>query len=369
MIGLGSADPCLQCLLGLLRNPLSVRGVSLADWDKTIRLARQARLLGVLAHRIQSQAGCLEDVPDCVLGHLRSATAYSEHRVQMLRMELAALAYALPVELPVAVLKGAAYIVQDLELARGRLPSDVDLLVSRGQLDQAESALHKAGWVAEAGDAYVERYYREWSHELPPMRFPGHPVEVDLHHTITPVTSRLKPDTASLFADLQAITGQRFLVLQPLDQILHAAVHLFQDSELFANLRDLVDIDGLIRAHLHSASDWQALAARARQHDFERPLWYALRYCRAWLGTVIPADLPLTAPPAVAIQLMDWVLPRCTLPRIPDRPAEISRRIAGLFGVLRYQWLRMPPGLLLRHLTHKGLQSLRPSTAAQRNIR
>jgi hypothetical protein len=100
LIGLGPTDPCLQSLLGLLRDPRSVHGVSLADWDKIIRLARQARLLGVLAHRIQSQAECPEKVPDCVLGHLRSATAYSEHRVQMLRMELAALAKALPVELP-----------------------------------------------------------------------------------------------------------------------------------------------------------------------------------------------------------------------------------------------------------------------------
>jgi hypothetical protein len=107
-----------------------------------------------------------------------------------------------------------------------------------------------------------------------------------------------------------------------------------------------------------------------RQHGVERPLWYALRYCRAWLARRFPTDLPLAhRRRQPVIRLMDWVLPRCTLPRVPDRPAEISRRIAGRLGVLRYQWLRMPPGLLLRHLTHKGLQSLRPSTAAQRNIR
>jgi hypothetical protein len=363
MIAPATTDPCLHHLLGLLIDPRSAPDLSLADWDKTIRLARQARLLGVLAYRLQSPGEDPPPVPQCVLGHLRSATAYAAHRAQMLRMELAALACVLPADLPVTVLKGAAYLVQDLEIARGRLPNDVDLMVDRRDLARAEAALLQAGWVAETVDAYDERYYREWSHELPPMRFPGHPVEVDLHHMITPVTSRLKPDTASLFADLQPVSGQRFLVLQPFDQILHAALHLFQDSELLANLRDLVDIDGLIRARLHSPDDWLALAARARRHGLERPLWYALRYCRAWLATAVPDDLPLSAPPAAARRLMDWVLPRCTLPRVPDRSPELSRRIAGLLGTLRYQWLRMPPGMLLRHLGHKGLQSLRPPSA------
>ncbi|MBL8394552.1 MAG: nucleotidyltransferase family protein [Candidatus Accumulibacter sp.] len=354
-----TADPALRCLLQLLGDVRPVSSLTLSDWDKTIRLARQARLLGVLASRLRARPDSLANVPAPVCGHLLSATAYSGHRVQMLRMELAALDAALPAEIPVVVLKGAAYVVQNLEMARGRLPNDVDLMVGRDQLQSAESALLAAGWAAELVDDYADRYYREWSHELPPMRFPGHPMEVDLHHTITPVTGRLRPDTVLLFADLQPVTAQRFLVLHPLDQILHAAVHLFQDSELLDNLRDLVDIDGLIRTHLHTAGDWQALLERAARHGLERPLWYALHYCREWLATAVPAALPLAAPPAVARRLMDWLFPRSSLPRIPDRRPGVSRRIAAQLGVARYQWLRMPPGLLLRHFAHKGRQALR----------
>ncbi|KFB73082.1 MAG: nucleotidyltransferase family protein [Candidatus Accumulibacter phosphatis] len=363
MISLERVDPCVHGLLALLIDPRQAGSVGLADWDKIIRLARQSRLLGVLSYRIQSHPELLPQLPECVLGHLRSAAAYSAHRIQILRIELAALAKALPAEIPVVVLKGAAYIVQNLEITCGRLPSDVDLMVAYSDLKRAEAALLDAGWSGEVIDAYDQRYYREWSHELPPMRRPGHSVELDLHHTITPVTARLKPDTALLFADLQVVEGERFLVLHPQDQILHAAVHLFQDSELFANLRDLVDIDGLIRTHLHSESDWQALAVRAARHHLERPLWYALRYCRAWLATAVPDALPLAAPPAAAIRWMDWLFPRCTLPRIPDRQPPFSRRIAAQLGLLRYQWLRMPPALLLRHLAHKGLHSLRPRPA------
>ncbi|MBL8390567.1 MAG: hypothetical protein FAZ92_03102 [Accumulibacter sp.] len=353
-------------LLQLLREPGRVRDLQLSDWDALIRLARRARLLGVLAHRIQSRAEHLAVVPDCVRGHLDSAIVYSAYRVHLLRMELAALDRVLPADVRVAVLKGGAYILQDLATARGRLPNDVDLLVGRDDLRRSEAALLAAGWEAQAVDDYADRYYREWSHELPPLRFPEHPMEVDLHHTISPVTGRLRPDRALLFAGLQEVAGQRFLVLHPLDQILHAVIHLFQDSELVDNLRDLVDIDSLLRTHLQSTEDWLALATRAGRHGVERPLWYALHYCHRWLATPVPDGLPLSPPPIAMMRLMDWLYPRCTLPRLPDRPPTIGRRVAVRLGLARYQWLRMPPGLLLRHLGHKSVQAVRWRPAAQR---
>lgn len=367
MIDRGASDTGVHGLLALLVDPGQMRSITLGGWDRTIRLARQARLLGVLAQRLQSQDELLSEVPECVLGHLRSATIYSNHRTHLLRVELSALAEVLPAELPVVVLKGAAYLLQGLEVARGRLPSDVDLMVARSDIERAEQSLRSAGWEFEEIDAYTERYYRQWSHELPPLRFPGHPLEVDLHHTITPVTGRLRPDTALLFADLQSLPDERFLVLHPFDQILHAAVHLFQDSDLCGHLRDLVDIDGLLRAHLHSDDDWRALAERAVHHQLDRPLWYALRYCRSWLATAVPDGLPLLAPPQAVVRVFDWMFPRCALPRIPDRPPDISRRIAAHLGFIRYQWLRLPPALLLRQMTHKGLHALRRGPLARQN--
>jgi len=352
-------------LLRLLSDPGRVRDLQLSDWDTLIRLARRARLLGVLAHRIQAHAGHLAAVPDCVRGHLDSAIVYSAYRVHLLHMELAALARVLPADVRVAVLKGGAYVVQDLATARGRLPNDVDLLVSRDDLGCCEAALLAAGWQVEAVDDYADRYYREWSHELPPMRFPGHPLEVDVHHTISPVTGRLRPDRTLLFADLREVAGQRFLVLHPLDQILHAVIHLFQDSELVDNLRDLVDIDSLLRTYLQSPEDWLALTGRASRHGVERPLWYALHYCRRWLTTPVPDGLPLHPPPMAMARLMDWLYPRCTLPRLPERPPPIARRLAVRIGSARYHWLRMPPGLLLRHLGHKSAQALRWRSAVR----
>jgi hypothetical protein len=350
--------PAFRFLLPLLRDAEHARRLTLSDWDRALRLGRQARLLGLIGHRLAASETLWAALPPQVQGHLQAAIHYSAHRLQLVKMELSALDAALPPDAHFVLLKGAAYAAQALEFARGRLPNDVDLLVRRGDLDRVEAALHAAGWEPEANNDYDERYYREWSHELPPMRKPGHALEVDLHHTIAPVTSRTRADDALLFRDLVTLPGSRFFVLDPRDQLLHAAIHLFQDTELDGRLRDLVDIDGLIRRQLTDEADWAELLMRAERHRASRMLWYALHYCAAWLGTPVPAGLPLAPPPAAARRLMDWVLPRNCLPRLPDRAPGVTERIAAGVARVRYHCLRMPPGLLLRHLAHKGSRAV-----------
>lgn len=363
----GALGAAADHLLPLLRDSEHAYSMTLADWDSTIRLARQARVLGILAIRLRDQPSLWAAVPERVRGHLQASINDAAYRRQLVRMELRSLESALPPDMPVAVLKGAAYLLQELPLGRGRMPNDVDLLVSRTDLDEAENALKKAGWQGEAKDAYEERYYRAWSHELPPMRYPGHALEVDLHHTIAPVTSRTRADDTLLFGGLRPVDGSRYQVLDPRDQILHAVIHLFQDSELSGELRGLVDIDELIRGHLGGEADWEELLVRAERHRSSHVLWYALYYCHGWLRTPVPRDLPLPPPSEVRRKTMDWILPRACLPRMPDVRPTPGQRIATTAAQVRYHRLRMPPALLARHLLHKARVSLRlaPKPATQ----
>jgi hypothetical protein len=351
-------------LLPLLRDVAHAAAMRLKDWDGTLRLARQARVLGVLANRLRADAGLWQGLPEPVRGQLKGAINYAAYRAQLVRMELAALDEALPAQFRVVALKGAAYLLQDLPNALGRAPNDVDLLVAREDIDEVEAALNAAGWVAEVKSDYDQRYYREWSHELPPLRKPGHALELDLHHTIAPVTSRTRANDSLLFADLSIIEASRFRVLDPCDQIIHAAVHLFQDSELDGRLREVVDIDALVRAHLHTDADWTRLAARAGMHGATRVLWYGLHYARSWLATQVPDEVLQARPSGSSRRLMDWIVSRSMLPALPDAPPDASRRLAFSLGRLRYHWLRMPPGLLLRHLAHKSWHSLLTSRSA-----
>ena len=140
------------------------------------------------------------------------------------------------IDTPIVLLKGAAYLVAGLPPARGRIFSDVDILVEHSKLKVVESALFAAGWISEERDAYNDRYYREWMHELPPMRHVQRGTSIDVHHTITPPTSRFKVEGGQLLSRIQAIPGHPGLyTLSPVDMVLHSMTHLFFNEEFSAD--------------------------------------------------------------------------------------------------------------------------------------
>jgi hypothetical protein len=146
-------------------------------------------------------------------------------------------------------------------------------------------------------------------------------------------------------------------MLAPEDMVLHTSVHLFQDGELAGGVRDLVDIDALLRDFgSRVAGFWDRLVPRARQLGLERPLFYALRYARRMLVTPIPDPVVRAAdaarPPAPVLALMDRLVDRALLP-VVGRPAGLGEESARLLLYTRSHWLRMPPGQLAMHLTRK----------------
>jgi len=354
--GIPPRDDPVGLLLGSLRRPESVRAFTAADWDGVVRVARAARLLAPLQVRLH-KSGVLASVPEQVKLHFDSELTLARYRRQMVLWELECIARALAnLPGPVVLLKGAAYIVQDFDFAAGRLPSDVDIMVPRAKLDATERALVEAGWHIEKLDPYDEHYYRAWSHELPPMRYPEHPLELDLHHTILPLTGRAKPNAAALFEAATPVAATRFHVLCPADQLLHACSQLFQDSDCAGRLRDLVDIDSLVRELGSTERFWEQVVERSRMHGLERSTSYSLRYAATMLGTDVPkevrAEIP-GAPRPVAV-CMDWLVPRALLPTHPDRAPRLAARASRWLLFLRSHWLRMPPMLLVRHALTKA---------------
>jgi len=94
----------------------------------------------------------------------------------------------------------------------------------------------------------------------------------DVHHAILPKTARLKPDSAKLLAASHRLAGEPWLrVLAPVDMVLHAAAHLFLNEEFSNGLRDLVDLDSLLRHFGAEPGFWERLAARGRELDLARP--------------------------------------------------------------------------------------------------
>jgi hypothetical protein len=261
---------------------------------------------------------------------------------------------------PVVALKGAAYLLLELPWARGRRVSDVDVLVRQGDLDRAEAALLAAGWEARTLNAYDERYYRLWTHELPPMVHPARQIPLDLHHGLVPRTSRIRPDAGRVFERSRPIKGSAVRVPCPSHLVVHAAVHLFHDGEIAGALRDLADIDGLLRSFGAEPGFWDDLSVEAVALDASRATFYALRYASRVLATPVPAGVwsraSRWAPARRVLQVMDALVERALLHhdrRKQPVPAALLRA--------RAHWLRMPPGLLARHLVTKAVRRWRES--------
>ena len=349
--------------------PDAISGLMLRDWDLLIRQARHANLLGRLAHRL-AESQLLPQVPEQPRPHLESALGVAQRQMQAVHWEVNRIAHALAsIPTPIILLKGAAYIILQLPTAQGRLFSDVDILVPKGLLDEVELALKIHGWITTHHDTYDQRYYRNWMHELPPMQHLTRETLLDVHHTILPETARYHPDPKLLLDAAINVSGfeDRIKVLAPTDMFLHSATHLFHEGELNHGLRDLTDLDGLLR-HF-SAQDnafWEKLVARAKQLDLTRPLYYALRYTTLILDTPVPAAIlratEAGAPSWPTRKLMDLIFYRAFQPPHPSCEDWLTKPALWLLFI-RAHWLKMPPWLLIRHLFHKAFISPKDTAA------
>ena len=226
-------------LTGLLRQPWTWPCLSLRQWDRLLRLARSANLIGRLAE-IAIEQQLLERLPPQVARHLLATSRLTAHQQQAIEWECSHLEKALqPLGLPIVLLKGAAYAMRGQQAARGRLFGDVDLLVPGEALNEVEAALMLHGWRIGNIDPYDERYYRRWMHELPPMVNHRRGTIVDVHHNILPLSSGRVPDAATLIDASVAIPGRSLRTLSPRDMVIHSATHLFHEGELNNGLRDL----------------------------------------------------------------------------------------------------------------------------------
>jgi hypothetical protein len=342
--------------------PEILGNLQLSEWDGLLPEALSAGLLARL-DVLLNERGLFKGVPDPVKPHLIAARRVANNEDSIIRWEVNRIARALPrQDIPIILLKGAAYVMLELPVARGRFYSDVDILVPKACIATVERALIDHGWQHIKLNDYDQFFYRQWSHELPPLQHRDRGTIVDVHHTILPPTGRLHPDPAKLLAASVPLTGTRFSVLAPADMVLHSAAHAFQDGDLTRGLRDLVDIDDLLR-HFSAAHPgfWDQLANRAEELELSRPLYYAFRYSKLSLQTPVP---PCTSerskswrPAWPASLLMDAIVDRVITAGARDKDLILKSLRRLLYA--RAHWLRMPPHLLIPHLVRKALRKYR----------
>ena len=329
-----------RLLIDALRVPETVTRLEAKGWTALLAAARAEQLIASLALRLADQPK-----PPAAAAILADAVRAAEQgRVQALwEAEMARRALE-PLGVTPILLKGTAFAAAGLSAGEGRFIGDLDILVPRDSLDAAEAALLAAGWEWVKDDPYDNHYYKTWMHELPPLIHHDRDRMIDVHHTILPPTARPTPDAAALIAESIALpNGLR--MLSPPDMIVHAAAHLFADGDLAGGLRNLWDIDRLLREFGVDPDFWPKLARHAKRHDLEKPVARALRLSAALYGTpVYGGDAKL--------RIADCLYRRRILAR--DGWGRQTRKLTRLAFYVRSHWIRMPPLLLARHLWIKA---------------
>lgn len=351
-------SPDYAILARVLREPSQIDQLSPEELSRLLDAASGARLLGWVVARCRVAGRFSPGAPAWLRDRLFSAEAQAAGYERAIRWEIDRLRRAFyGAGQRWLLLKGAGYVAAGLPPGVGRRVADIDVLVPRADLPKVERLLHDHGWEFPELDPYDERYYREWMHELPPMVHRERKSIVDVHHAILPGTSRLHPASDRLLE--RATPSGEVLVLCPSHMVLHAAAHLFHDGEIAGAIRDLVDIDQLLRHFSGDEAFWDDLLNEARALDLTRPAYYALRYARRWFRTPIPGDvlqrMHSWAPPTPINRLMDVLVSR-SIATAAGRASSFA--VFALY--VRSHWLRMPPLRVATHLTRKALRGAGP---------
>lgn len=339
-----------------LLNTALVSELNMRDMQQLISQARSARLLASLASQLQ-QSERLQFLPFEVRRHFESALLIHEKQARDISYECQHLGATLAGSgEKLILLKGAAYILGRLPVGQGRLVTDIDILIPHDSIGRIESAFNDTGWESSYVDSYNEQYYRRWSHEIPPMTHVKRGTTLDVHHNILPPTAAPNINPELLFADAVEIDNGVF-TLSRLDMLIHSATHLFHEGEFHHGLRDLWDLDRMLRDFPTRESDfWKNLVARASALDLVGPLFHALNYSQRIFETPIPAHvLPSVASKAALARkpLMDFLFSRAFRP--DHRQCKLPYTDLALYALyVRSHYLRMPMHLLLPHLARKA---------------
>lgn len=345
-------------LLRVFQDPTLAHTLSPAQWTRVIGTARDANVLGKLAALLE---GTDSMPPGNPARHLRGALQLSQRQQQSVLWEAHQIDGALAqLNIKVVLLKGAAYSLAKLPAGTGRLFGDVDILVPRESLGQVEVRLMTKGWTGLKNDDYDQRFYRELTHELPPMIHPRRGTVIDVHHTILPPTARHRPSPDHILQRAEPLPGMQCLhVPSTQDLVIHSLCHLVHEGEVNNTLRDLHDIATLLNMAASAPDFPAALVDAAREHDLIGPTCLGLQLVNRYFPAP-QIDICLARFRELGPHVPRWLL--ATYDKAIE-PNPTSTRSAGAqcaqFALyIRSHALRMPAGMLLRHLSKKAWRRL-----------
>ncbi|WP_440903445.1 nucleotidyltransferase family protein [Catenovulum sp. SX2] len=341
----------------LYNNPETAIELTEEQWQVFIWAARSQQLLARYEY-IFNQNGLLAKLPKFAQNHLKNAQLLAQKQYLQVYYEAEQLTQAYGFSSNYKVfLKGAAYTLAGLEAGKGRIYSDIDLLIDKKSLAAAEQYLCISGWMSEEITQYDADYYRKWTHEIPPLQHSTRGTVLDLHHNLIPPVSGRAPKIEHFFAEIVP-TASGYSVLSPAAMTLHSIVHLFFNDDIKHGYRDLLDLDLLIKEH-HCDSFWTKLIDLAELTGFTHELKLCVRYLTKILHTPIPAEIKqrLLIKDSIKQKLLDFIFFRALKVHHPFVENDLYATAESL-ATIRGHWLKMPIHILIYHLSSKFIRNI-----------
>jgi hypothetical protein len=342
---------CLQ----LLQNPaFFVKNASTQQWTDLIHQAREQALLGSCYFLLQD-AGLYDSIPDKVKSHFYSGYIYAQKQKMTLIKEMLKLEpFFSDAPYPCVLLKGCAYRLTELAMARGRVFSDIDILVPQQQFPDALQRLNEAGFIEFGMSDYDRRYYLRWSHQHPPLIHYLRGVSIDLHHHIYPVSSQENILIEPMLRQSIPLQGSSFAVPTKALMFVHACVHLFYQDETHKLVKDLWD---LYQLYLDAIAEGEAnIVQAATDLNAQAAVYYAFDVLE-WLFNIDVSAQALTQLKPFANhsqrRSMRWLLAQLF------NPQSSCHRLAHFWWTIRGHLLKMGPMTLLYHSVAKSIEQYR----------
>lgn len=263
------APRLIEALGGAARNDTARLVRALAVEPEAFRvIAERHRVAAAIGEGVR-RLGAAADIPPGIAGVLRRArldavmgTTRMQRAVEMSIDTLRAAGVTF------ALLKGAARVYAGDPEAAYNQSDDVDVLLSRADVDRAVASLIERGWTYRDDRATVERYARS-HHHAASLFPPAGDFPLELHHALaTPAAISIPTTWDALRPRLIPLEGRAGTVLR-LDAVgtaLHLAIHAIgltrlRDVWLLARL--LEEMEDVQRDELRSLID-------AERHDTVR---------------------------------------------------------------------------------------------------
>ena len=347
-------------LLELFKEPSLALVIEESEWVSVIRCLRHQQLLARYSYLFKN-AGIFQKLPNYVKHHLRNSEILADKQYYQVPAEAESICKLLEKRgIKPIFLKGAAYALQIDNIAGiGRTFSDLDILVPKERIEEVERCLSLFGYLPEPLTTYDQHYYRNWTHEIPPLRHHSRGTVLDVHHNLIPPISGRAPEIKYFWQQVK-VTEQGFQVLSPAAMALHSLIHLFFNEDFKNGFRDLTDLHLLFSQFVDP--DWEVLMDLAAKTGFMFELMLTCRYTSGLLATSIPSwvmqKTELYKPHGWRIYLLDFIFLRVLSPQHPMFQSRLDQ-LAAFFALIRGHWLKMPILILLRHLSVKAFCAIR----------